>query len=322
MRLAPKLGISSEELNKTFAKYGPNDALATSSSQDELWTQKANHAILTNWINNQDNREDAFVFMRDALIQAGLKLFAKEILDYDRPSTSLRRVLTDDLMPQLSAMLTEEDLKHLVSEMGIPLQDDEETFQESCSDETPSRIGILQILSTWLMVQKSPEEAHVALTTALKRLGINIAAELMHSLAILLKNLVLTTDRISTEPHSIVRTKSESTESTLVEPNPFSISVLPATEPMPTSVSTADPKYYIPPDSELLSTQEILEIESDSSSERESTVPPRQKVDAKFSFLLDKSFSGIKLRPISDLSSGDHCPICGNPFSDHIYLKK
>ena len=95
--------------------------------------------------------------MRDVLIQAELKLFAKEILDYDRPSTSLRRVLTDDLMPQLSAMLTEEDLKHLVSEMGIPLQEDGETFEESCSDDTPSRMGILEILSAWLMTQKSQE---------------------------------------------------------------------------------------------------------------------------------------------------------------------
>ena len=59
--------------------------------------------------------EDAYVLMRDALIEAGLKLFAKEILDYDPPSTSLRRALTENLMPQLSAMLIEEDLEHLVS---------------------------------------------------------------------------------------------------------------------------------------------------------------------------------------------------------------
>ena len=156
MRLAPKLDISSEERNETLAKY----------HQDELWIQKANDDILTNWLNDQSGEEDAYVLMRDALIQAGLKLFAKEILDYDRPSTSFRRPFTDDLMPQLSAIITEEDLEHLVSEMGIPLQDDGETFEESCSDETPSRMGILEILSTWLMAKKSQEEAHDALTTA------------------------------------------------------------------------------------------------------------------------------------------------------------
>ena len=108
-------------------------------------------------MNKERSEEDAYVLMRDALIQAGLKLFAKEILDYDPPSTSLRRTLTENLMPQLSAMLTEEDLKHLVSEMGIPLQDDGETFEESCLDETPSRMGILEILPAWLMTQKSQE---------------------------------------------------------------------------------------------------------------------------------------------------------------------
>ena len=119
--------------------------------------RRQNHQIFTNWMNKDRSEEDAYVLMRDALIQAGLKLFAKEILDYDPPSTSLRRALTENLMPQLSAMLTKDDLEHLVSEMGIPLQEDGETFEESCSDETPSRMGILEILSTWLMAQKNQE---------------------------------------------------------------------------------------------------------------------------------------------------------------------
>ena len=181
MRLAPKLGISSEQMNGIFAKHGPNEKLAVSSSQDGLWTQKANYDIFTNWINNQSREEDAYVLMRYALIQAELKLFAKEILDYDLPSTSLRRAFTDDLMPQLSAMLTEEDLEHLLSEMGIPLQDDGETFEDSCSDETPSWMGILEIPSNWLMAQESQEAAHDALTTALKRLGLNLVADLIKS---------------------------------------------------------------------------------------------------------------------------------------------
>ena len=312
MRLASKLDISSEESNETFAKY----------RQDELSTQKANHQIFTNWMNKQGSEEDAYVLMRYALIQAGLKLFAKEILDYDRPSTSLRRAFTDDFMPQLSAMLTEEDLEHLVSEMGIPLQVDGERVEESCSDETPSRMGILEILSTWLMAQKSQEEAHDALTTALKRLGLNLVADLIKSTKIL--SLFRSPNLRSFEPQSTRGTKSKSAESTVIGPNPLCISTLPTPNPVATTVSTPDPKCFVALDSKLLSAQEVLERESVSSSGSESESKP------------GPSFSELELRLISKIAltnainnlylespnSFAICKDCGYPLSYPVCGKK
>ena len=94
MHLAPKLDISSEELNQTFEKHCPDEVVAVSSSKDELWIQKANYDILTNWLNNQSSEEDAYV-LNDALVASGLNLQA------------------------LCLSLTEKDLKRLVYEMRI-----------------------------------------------------------------------------------------------------------------------------------------------------------------------------------------------------------
>lgn len=38
--------------------------------------------ILKQWLNNQESREDANSIMGEALVQADLKLVAKEVLDY------------------------------------------------------------------------------------------------------------------------------------------------------------------------------------------------------------------------------------------------
>ena len=282
-------------MNETFAKYGPNEALAVSSSQHELWIQKANYDIFTNWMNNQSSEEDAYVLLRDALIGSRLKLLAREIL------YTGRKALTDDHLQALCVSLTEKDLSRLVSEMGTPLQDVEETFEDSRPDKTPTRSGIFEILTTWLMAQKSPEEAHDALTTTLKLIGLKLVAELMNSncLEILLKNPDLTSDRISTEKQPILRAESESRESKVAEPNPLHYSALATPDSVPTPIPIPDPKCFVAPDSELLSASEILEIESTRSSEFESTIPCHPKVAPKFSFLPDSSFLESDLEPIS-----------------------
>ena len=199
MHLAPKLGISSKELNQTLEKHHP-EVLAVSSSQDELRIPKANHDILTNWLNNQSSEEDAYVLMNGALVASGLKLLGKETL------YSGRKALTEDHLKALSLSLTEKDLKRLVYEMRIPVEDVGETIEVSSPDKGPVRLGILGILMTWLKAQKSAEEAHEVLTTTLKRIGLKFVAQLMNSnsLEILLKNLDLTPERKSTEQPSIL----------------------------------------------------------------------------------------------------------------------
>ena len=279
MRLAPKLHISSEQVTKTFAKYGPNETLA---SQEELWIQKANHDILTNWLKNQSSEEDAYVLMNDALVASGLKLVATETL------YSGRRALTIDHLQALCLSLTEQDLKRLVSKMGIPVQDLRETIEVSSPDKRPVRMGILEILMTWLKAQKSAEAAHDTLTTTLKRIGLKFVAQLMNSnsLEILLKNLDLTPEHKFTEQQSTPRTQSEPKESKVAEPNPLCNPALPAHESVP--ISIPDPECFVVPDSTLVSASEISEGEAAFSSELESIVVRHQKAESKFSF--DASF--------------------------------
>ena len=70
-RLAPKLNISIETVDSTFAKYCTN-------------TNEAIKEILHSWLKRQTSREDAYVKLGEALIHpdVGLNLVAREILDY------------------------------------------------------------------------------------------------------------------------------------------------------------------------------------------------------------------------------------------------
>ena len=275
MRLAPKLDISSEELNQTFEKHRPDEVVAVSSSKDELWIQKANHDILTNWLNNVSSEEDAYV-LNDALVASGLKLLTTETL------YSGRRALTIDHLQALCLSLTEKDLKRLVYEMRIPVEGVRETIEVSSPDKGPVRLGILGILMTWLKAQKSAEEAHEVLTTTLKRIGLKFVAQLINSnsLEILLKNLDLTPEHKSTEQQSILRTESESRESKVAEPNPLCNSALPAPESVSTSVSIPYPECHVISDSTLISASEIFESESALSSEPEPIVVRHQRAES------------------------------------------
>ena len=71
-RLAPELGISSEEVNKIFAKHCP----------EREPTQKANREIILKWRNRQNSREEAYHLLGEALIRGDLKLIAREVLKY------------------------------------------------------------------------------------------------------------------------------------------------------------------------------------------------------------------------------------------------
>ena len=199
-----------------------------------------------------------------ALVATGLRLLATETL------YSGRRALTIDHLQALCLSLTEQDLKRLVSKMGIEV---------SSPDKRDVRMGILGILMVWFKAQKSAEEAHKALTTTLKRIGLKFVAQLINSnsLEILLKNLDLTLGRKSTEQKSIPRTESESREPKVAKPNPLCNSALPAPESVSTSVSIPDPRWHVVSDSILLSAPEILESELAFSSESEAHCPLSSK---------------------------------------------
>ena len=71
-RLAPELNISPEEVNTRYANDCTDRAAVTA----------ANHDILSDWLNRQDSREEAHILIGEALIRAGLKLIAREVLNY------------------------------------------------------------------------------------------------------------------------------------------------------------------------------------------------------------------------------------------------
>ena len=71
-RLSPQLDIPQQEVNTRYATH----------CTDRVAVTAANHDILSDWLNRQDSREEAYVLMGEALIRAGLKLIAWEVLNY------------------------------------------------------------------------------------------------------------------------------------------------------------------------------------------------------------------------------------------------
>ena len=77
-RLAPKLSISSETVNSTFAKYCTN-------------TEEAINDIMQSWLNRQNSWEKAYEKLGEALIHpdVGLNHIAREVLGYFPPTETL-----------------------------------------------------------------------------------------------------------------------------------------------------------------------------------------------------------------------------------------
>ena len=71
-RLSSQLDIPKQEVNTRYAAHCTDRDAVTA----------ANHDILNDWRNRQNSREEAYVMMGEALIRAGLKLIAREVLIY------------------------------------------------------------------------------------------------------------------------------------------------------------------------------------------------------------------------------------------------
>ena len=85
-KLTSELEIELEQKNEITAEHCTN-------SED---VQNARVEILKSWWDNQDSSREAYVLMGEALIQAGLKLIAKEVWGYVPAEQSSKRS-SDDL---------------------------------------------------------------------------------------------------------------------------------------------------------------------------------------------------------------------------------
>ena len=179
IHLAIELGISSHEVRKTFEKY----------CADGSPTQKANIELLRTWLKKQKSCKDAYVLMGEGLIQVGLNIIAKEVLDYHLQKSGI--ALTDDLLKQLSWKLTKKDMKNLAKELGFSTQEIHKTFEtfvKHCPDAVfAQNTGLLRsqdkrstqkanygILINWMNNQDSQEDAYVLMKDALERAGLKL----------------------------------------------------------------------------------------------------------------------------------------------------
>ena len=166
-RLAPELNISSEELEASF----------TNHCNDPAAVMAANFDILKNWLKKQSNRRKAYILMGEALIRAGLKLIAREVLDYPPSFKVYLRALTDDMLERLSQVLTKTDMKRLAPKLDISLEEVNRSYAEEC-DDNAVRSANYKILSRWLKKQNSREQAYIKLGEALLHpdVGLNLIA--------------------------------------------------------------------------------------------------------------------------------------------------
>ena len=113
-RLGEKLNISTNEINTSYVNNlsdkKTNNMTEVTPEALKLWlnaqptdvntsfmktfpaenTKKANLKILKSWLKKQPSREAAYITMGEALIDAGLPLIAREVLDYppSKPETT------------------------------------------------------------------------------------------------------------------------------------------------------------------------------------------------------------------------------------------
>ena len=83
-KLTSELGIKPEEKNQITAQHCTNDTDV----------KNAKFETLKCWRDNQENSDKAYVLMGEALIRAGLKLIAREVLNY--PPAKKHSSATDD----------------------------------------------------------------------------------------------------------------------------------------------------------------------------------------------------------------------------------
>ena len=80
-KLTYELEIKSEEKDQITAQHCTN----------ETDVQNARFEILKCWLDNQESSRHAYVFMGEALIRAGLKRIAREVLNYTPAMNTTKR---------------------------------------------------------------------------------------------------------------------------------------------------------------------------------------------------------------------------------------
>ena len=78
IQLAGELDIPKQDVVATFAKHCPEEI----PPREPTPACNAIYEILSNWLNKQDSREEAYRKLGDALIQIGLNLVAIEALGH------------------------------------------------------------------------------------------------------------------------------------------------------------------------------------------------------------------------------------------------
>ena len=97
-KLTSELDIKPEEKNQITAQHCTNDTDV----------KKARFETLKYWWDNQESNEEAYVLMGEALIRAGLKRIAREVLNYPPTlNTSKRSSAAHDNGPSRKRFRTE-----------------------------------------------------------------------------------------------------------------------------------------------------------------------------------------------------------------------
>ena len=90
--LAAQLNISTQVVDASFCYF----------CTDSISTEKATHHVLTNWLNRQNNRKEAYLKLGEALTHpdVGLNLLAREVLHYPPMEKSSQNLDETNINPQ------------------------------------------------------------------------------------------------------------------------------------------------------------------------------------------------------------------------------
>ena len=181
--LARQLDISSQEVQQKFDRHRPQVA-----------TQAAIFEMLTNWLNRQNSRKEAYLVLSKALTDPNVDLsqIAKKTLDYfpvhqndkihlKRKSKNRklsRKTIDDDILDKISVYMSDNDIKRLAPKLKISPIEMYDSYTKHDTDPAAIQGAVYDILKTWSNKQNSCKEARNILGEALihSNVGLNLIA--------------------------------------------------------------------------------------------------------------------------------------------------
>ena len=149
--------------------------------------QAAAHDVLRTWFKNQNNKEEAFNSLHKALQESQLQMLADELVQRNKNKEKAGQSfggLSESHVEKLSEMSDSGELRTLAYR-GLKL--DHDKIEPAISSKPDSKSAACEILINWLKLQDNEEKAFSALHEALTECQMQVLAEELEKLTMIVE---------------------------------------------------------------------------------------------------------------------------------------